>query len=58
MVTPRTAKRLQRILTCYVCVIPGCVFRNKRLQLRPCHKIFREQAWQCHAGNAKWPDNF
>ena len=28
MVTLRTAKRLQRILTYYVRVIPGCVFRN------------------------------
>ena len=31
---------------------------NPCVGLRACCKILREQAWQCGAGNAKWPDNF
>jgi hypothetical protein len=32
--------------------------RNSDVGLRACRKILREQARQCDAGNAKWPNDF
>src|SRR6476646_3330158 len=58
MVTLRAAKRLQRIVACHICNVAGCLCRNQSIRLRERCKILREQAWQCHAGNGKWPDNF
>ena len=37
---------------------PAAFAEIKRIRLRARCKILREQAWQCDAGNAKWPDNF
>src|SRR5262245_14812538 len=58
MVTLRTAKRLQRIDSCYICNVSGCIRRNQSIRLCASCKILREQAWQCHTGNSKWPDDF
>jgi hypothetical protein len=58
MVTLRTAKRLQRIVACHICNVAGYLCRNQSIGLRERCEILREQARQCGAGNAKWPDNF
>src|SRR5205814_10179343 len=58
MVTLHTAKRLQRIVACHICNVRGCFRRNQSIGLRGRCKILREQAWNCGAGNAKWPYDF